>query len=84
MMIFVLSIISGIKDYDTVYELCVLNAVLMSLGYFLEQGVNKEVKIVALVIGFLIVVAIFVTQLVKLCFGAYVSVVAFFWRSSCS
>jgi hypothetical protein len=61
MMIFVLSIISGIKDYDTVYELCVLNAVLMSLGYFLEQGVNKEVKIVALVIGFLIVVAIFVT-----------------------
>lgn len=61
MMIFVLSIISGIKDLDTIYELCVLNGLLMSLGYFLEQGVNKEVKIVALVLGFLIVVAIYVT-----------------------
>jgi hypothetical protein len=61
MMIFVLAIISGIKDYDTIYELCVLNAVLMSLGYFLERGVNKEVKIVALTIGFTILITIFVT-----------------------
>ena len=63
MMIFVLSIISGIKDYDTVYQLCVLNAILMSFGYFLEQGVNKEVKIAALTIGFLILATIFVTLL---------------------
>lgn len=63
MMIFVLSIISGIKDYDTVYELCALNAILMSLGYFLELGVNKEVKIIALVLGFLLVAVIFTTLL---------------------
>ena len=61
LMIFVLAIISGIKDYDTVYELCILNFALMSLGYFLEQGVNKEVKIVALVLGFFLVIAIFTT-----------------------
>lgn len=63
MMIFVLAIISGVKDLDTVYELCVMNAILMSLGFFLELGVNKQVKTVALTLGFLLVAAIFVTLL---------------------
>jgi hypothetical protein len=60
-MIFVLAVISGVKDLDTVYQLCTLNAFLMSLGYFLELGVNREVKIVALVVGFFILVVIFIT-----------------------
>jgi len=62
-MIFVLAVISGVRDFDTVYELCVLNAVLMSLGFFLEQTDNKQVQIAALSIGFLLVAAIFFTLL---------------------
>jgi len=62
-MIFVLSIISGTKDFDTVFELCALNAFLMSLGFFLEQTDNKQVQITALTIGFIIVVVIFSTLL---------------------
>jgi hypothetical protein len=62
-MIFVLAIISGTRDFDTVYELCVLNAVLMSFGFFLEQTNNRQVQIAALSIGFIIVVAIFFTLL---------------------
>lgn len=65
MMIFVLSLMSGIKDYQIIYELCVLNIMLMSLGYFLERGVNKEVKYIALALGFGLLITIFTTLLIN-------------------
>ena len=51
-MVFVLSIISGVKSSDSVFSLCTANMVLMSLGYFVEVAPTKEAKIVGLVVGF--------------------------------
>ena len=57
-MIFILSIISGVKDFDTVLSLCALNAVLMSFGYFFEISTDNQAKYTALIVGFLILVFI--------------------------
>lgn len=59
LMIFVLSIISGVKEYYSVFAICGLNIVLMSMGYFLELSTNIEVKIVALIVGFFALLTIF-------------------------
>lgn len=53
-MIFVLCIISGIKEADTVMLITLTNAALMSLGYFVEVAPTKKSKIVALTVGFYI------------------------------
>lgn len=53
-MIFVLCVISGIKDADTVMMITLINAALMSLGYFVETAPTKKGKIVALTVGFYI------------------------------
>lgn len=57
-MIFILSIISGVKDFDAVLSLCALNAVLMSFGYFFEISILDQAKYTSLVIGFLILIFI--------------------------
>lgn len=59
LMIFILCIISGVKEYYTVFSICALNILLMSMGYFLELSSLKEVKIVALVVGFFALTSIF-------------------------
>ena len=53
-MIFVLCIISGIKEADTVMMISLINAALMSLGYFVEIAPTKKGKSIALMIGFYI------------------------------
>lgn len=52
MMILVLCIISGIKDYDSVVLICAANAVLMSFGYLVEMVPTKKAKIICLLTGF--------------------------------
>lgn len=59
LMIFILCIISGLKEYNTVFLICILNISLMSLGYFLEMSNLIQVKIVCLVIGFFLLFSIF-------------------------
>ena len=59
MMIYVLAIVNGIKEFDTVVLLCTLNIALMSIGYFLEQSRNKQSKVAALFIGFYILTTMF-------------------------
>lgn len=51
-MVFVLSIISGVKSADSVFLICTANVVLMSFGYFIEIAPTKKSKIVGLVAGF--------------------------------
>ena len=51
-MVFVLSIISGVKSADSVFLICTANMVLMSFGYFIEIAPTKQSKIVGLVVGF--------------------------------
>jgi len=53
-MIFVLCIISGVKEADTVMLISLINAALMSLGYFVEIAPTKKAKIIALFVGFYI------------------------------
>ena len=58
LMIFILSIMSGVKDVDSVYSLCAGNLVLMSIGYFIEMTPNKDSKIIGLVVGFYLLASI--------------------------
>lgn len=52
LMIFLLCILSGVKDFDAVLSLCAINATLMSFGYYFETSKSKLSKILALSIGF--------------------------------
>lgn len=59
MMIYVYSILSGVKDlYSTFFIVC-LNIVMMSFGYFLETSKNPEAKLTAIIMGFFILTIIF-------------------------
>ena len=57
-MVFVLSIISGIKSADSVFLVCTANMVLMCFGYFIEIAPTKKSKIVGLVAGFFSLITI--------------------------
>jgi len=59
LMIFVLCIISSVKEYYAVFTICALNIVLMSMGFFLEQSDKRQVKIIALIVGFFALATIF-------------------------
>lgn len=58
LMIFILSIISGVKDFDTVLCLCFINATLMSTGYFYETSNIDLTKKLSLSIGFVLLFVI--------------------------
>jgi len=58
LMIFLLSILSGVKDFDAVLSLCAINATLMSFGYYYELSKDKISKVLALSIGFLLLIFI--------------------------
>lgn len=58
LMIFILAILSGVKDFDTVLCLCVINAVLMSTGYFFETSQIDLTKKLSLFIGFSLLIFI--------------------------
>lgn len=60
MMIFILSILSGVKDFDAVLSLVVINATLMSFGYYFELTNDNTSKILALTIGFILLFFIWV------------------------
>ena len=62
-MIFVLCIISGVKEADTVTLITLINAALMGLGYFVETAPTKKGKIIALFMGFYILGALWYTIL---------------------
>ena len=53
LMIFLLSILSGVKDFDAILSLCVINATLMSFGYFFE---TTSSKVLSLSIGFILLI----------------------------
>lgn len=57
-MIFVLSIMSGVKSSDQIFTLCSANLVLMSIGYFIEVSPTKRDKIVGLIMGFYLLFSI--------------------------
>ncbi len=59
LMIFVLCVISGVKQYFAVLLICFLNICMLSFGYFLEMSEKLEVKIVCLVLGFFALTGIF-------------------------
>jgi len=61
LMVFVLCILSGIKDYDTAILLSNTSIAIMSIGYFLEQSSTKGAKIMACVIGFYLLFVLFGT-----------------------
>lgn len=54
LMIFVLALISGIKELYTVLFLVCSSIVLMSFGYFFEMSKDRKVKLSALIMGFFI------------------------------
>ena len=54
LMIFVLAVISGIKELYTTLLLVCSSIVLMSFGYFFEMNKDKKVKLSALIMGFFI------------------------------
>lgn len=58
LMIFLLCILSGVKDFDTVLSLCVINATIMSFGYYLELATDKLSKLLSLGIGFFLLLFI--------------------------
>lgn len=58
LMIFVLSIMSGVKNADMVYTICAANLVLMSLGYFIEMLPEKKSKVICLCTGFYLLASI--------------------------
>lgn len=62
-MIFVLCIISGVKEADTVTLITLINAALMGLGYFVETSPTKKGKIIALLMGFYILGTLWYTIL---------------------
>lgn len=59
LMIFIFTIISGVKDMYTVYFIVLFNIVLMSFGYFLEMSSDKGAKLISLIMGFFILTIIF-------------------------
>ena len=59
LMIYIYSILSGVKDYYIVFLIVLFNIVLMSFGYFLEMSSNLQAKFMALVMGFFILTIIF-------------------------
>ena len=59
LMIYIYSILSGVKDYYIVFLIVLFNIVLMSFGYFLEMSSNPQAKFMALVMGFFILTIIF-------------------------
>jgi hypothetical protein len=68
LMIFILAIISGVKEYYAVFELCTISIALMMLGYFLEQTDKFQVKLVSLLLGWFLLTVTFVvlfTSLIK-------------------
>ena len=58
LMIFLLSILSGVKDFDAVLSLCIINATLMSFGYYFELANDNISKVLALSIGFILLLFI--------------------------
>ena len=58
LMIFLLSILSGVKDFDTVLSLCIINATLMSFGYYFETSNTNLSKKLSLAIGFILLIFI--------------------------
>jgi len=52
LMVFVGSIISGVKSSDAVFAVTTGNLVLMSFGYFIEMTPSVSSKVVGLVVGF--------------------------------
>ena len=68
LMIFVLSIISGVKEYYSVFELCAISISLMMLGYFLEQTNKFQVKLVSIFLGWFLLFVTFsvlISSLIK-------------------
>jgi hypothetical protein len=61
LMIFVLCIISGVKDFDTVILLTFMNGFLMSFGYFFEMSQERQAKLISLVMGFFMLLVIWFT-----------------------
>jgi uncharacterized Tic20 family protein len=59
LMIYIYSILSGVKDYYIAFLIVLFNIVLMSFGYFLEMSSNPQAKFMALVMGFFILTIIF-------------------------
>lgn len=57
-MVFVLCIVSGVKDMDSVYSLCASNLILMSIGYYIEMVKDKKSKIIGLFLGFYLLASI--------------------------
>lgn len=63
MMVFVLCVLSGIKEYDAAILLCNITIAIMAVGYFLEQSSTKGAKITAIIIGFYLLCVLFATLL---------------------
>ena len=59
LMIFLLCIISGVKEIYATLLLCCLNICLISFGYFLEMSDSKEVRKICLVLGFFVLICTF-------------------------
>lgn len=59
LMIFVLSLISGVKEIYATLGIVCLTIVLMSFGYFFEMSKDPKVKLSAIILGFFILVATF-------------------------
>jgi hypothetical protein len=59
LMIFIFSIISGVKDMYSVYFIVLFNIVLMSFGYFLEMSNDNGAKLTSILMGFFVLIIIF-------------------------
>ena len=59
LMIYIFSILSGVKDLYSCFFIVILNIVMMSFGYFLEMSQTPESKLTAIIMGFFILVVIF-------------------------
>ena len=66
LMIFVLSIISGLREYYAAFELCAISVALMMLGYFLEQTKKLDVKLVSLFLGWFLLIVTFAVLMSQL------------------
>ena len=58
-MIFVLAIISGTKEFYSTFQLCAITIALMTLGFFLEQTNKLQVKIISLLLGWFLLTVTF-------------------------
>ena len=58
MMIFVLCIISGVKEIYATLGAVLLTIAMMSFGYFFEMNADPKVKLSAIVMGFFILVSV--------------------------